>query len=190
LFFTRLLFQKETNMGGRKKTLLGMAALMLLTAPLAAQSWAADGPGTVELGTLANHYSPVTFDHAMHTTVAASCAECHHHTTGAAPTDPSCARCHEAGAKAKSVACKDCHSDSRFSAEDLAKIEGNPQRYHKGKPGLKGAYHQKCLGCHTSMGGPTGCQDCHTRNDKGDAFFNSGKYAPAPTAAGGHGGGH
>jgi hypothetical protein len=190
VFFTRLLFYKETNMGGRKKTLVGMAALMLLAAPLAAQSWAGDGPGTVELGSLANHYSAVTFDHAMHTGVAPSCAECHHHTTGLAPIDPNCARCHEAGAGAKSVACKDCHSDKRFSAEDLAKTGGNPQLHHKGKPGLKGAYHQKCLGCHTTMGGPTGCQDCHTRNDKGDAFFNSGKYAPAPTASAGHGSGH
>lgn len=177
-------------MGGRKKTLLGMAALMLLTAPLVAPAWAGDGPGTVEIGSLANHYSAVTFDHAMHTGVASSCAECHHHTTGLAPTDPTCARCHEAGAKAGSVACKDCHSDKRFSAEDLAKIEGNPQLYHKGKPGLKGAYHRKCLGCHTTMGGPTGCQDCHTRNDKGDAFFNAGKYAPAPSTSAGHGGGH
>lgn len=187
---TRLLFYKETNMGGRKKTLVGMAALMLLTAPLAARSWAGDGPGTVELGSLANHYSAVTFDHAMHTGVAPSCAECHHHTTGLAPVDPNCARCHEAGAGTKSVACKDCHSDKRFSAEDLAKAGGNPHLHHKGKPGLKGAYHQKCLGCHTTLGGPTGCQDCHTRNDKGDAFFNSGKYAPAPKTSAGHGGGH
>jgi hypothetical protein len=182
----RLPFQKESNMGGRKKTLLGMAALMLLAAPLAAQSWAGDGPDTVELGSLANHYSAVTFDHAMHTGVAASCAECHHHTTGLAPTDPNCARCHEAGEKASLVACRDCHSDKRFSAEDLAKTEENPQLQHKGRLGLKGAYHQKCLGCHTTMGGPTGCQDCHTRNDKGDAFFNSGKYAPAPGAAAEH----
>ena len=176
-------------MGGRKKTLLGMAALMLLTTPLAAQSWAADGPGTVELSSLANHYSAVTFDHAMHTGVA-SCAECHHHTTGLAPTDPNCARCHEAGAKAKSVACKDCHSDKPFSAENLKKVQENSKLYHKDRLGLKGAYHRRCLGCHTDMGGPTGCQDCHTRSDKGDAFFNSGKYAPAPSASAGHEGGH
>jgi hypothetical protein len=189
---TRVPFHKETNMGGRKKTLVGMAALMLLTAPLALRSWAAGdgGPDTVEIGSLANHYSAVTFDHATHTGLASSCAECHHHTTGLAPVDSNCARCHEAGSTARSVACKDCHSDKRFSAEDLAKTGGNPQLHHKGTPGLKGAYHQKCLGCHTAMGGPTGCQDCHTRNDKGDAFFNAGKYAPAPAAAGGHGGGH
>lgn len=177
-------------MGGRKKTLLGMAALMLLTAPLAAQSWAGEGPGTVELGSLANYYSAVTFDHAMHTGVAASCAECHHHTTGAAPIDPNCARCHKAGDKTSGVACKDCHSDKPFSAEYLKKLEENPQLYHRGKPGLKGAYHRKCLGCHTTMGGPTGCQDCHTRNDKGDALFHSGKYAPPPTASTGHEGEH
>lgn len=167
-----------------------MAAFMLLTAPLAVQSLAGEGPGSVELGSLANYYSAVTFDHAMHAGLATSCAECHHHTTGAAPIDPNCARCHEAGSKASSAACKDCHSDKRFSAEDLAKIEGNPQLYHKDKPGLKGAYHRKCLGCHTDMGGPTGCRDCHIRNDKGDAFFNSGKYAPAPVASSGHGGEH
>jgi hypothetical protein len=184
--FSRLLYSEEINMGGRKKTLVATAALMFL----AAQSWAETGPDTVELNSLANHYSAVTFDHAMHVGVASGCVECHHHTTGGAPTDPNCVRCHEAGGETSAIACRDCHASNRFSAEDLAKIEGNQQLHHKGKPGLKGAYHQKCLGCHATMGGPTGCQDCHVRNNEGEAFFHSGKYAPAPTASGGHGGGH
>jgi hypothetical protein len=186
LFFRDYFIQKESNMGGRKKTLVATAALMFL----AAQSWAEAGPDTVELDSLANHYSAVTFDHAMHVGVASGCVECHHHTTGGAPTDSNCARCHEGGGEAIAVACRDCHSSNRFSAEDLAKIEGNQQLHHKGKPGLKGAYHQKCLGCHTAMGAPTGCQDCHTRNDEGDAFFHAGQYAPAPKDSAGHGGGH
>jgi len=177
-------------MGGKKKKLLGVVAVLALTAPLAAQGLVSQGPDSVVLDTLANHYEAVEFNHAMHVDVAGNCATCHHHTTGEAPVDESCARCHEGGKEAKSVACKDCHSDTPFSAENLKASDTNPKLYHTGKPGLKGALHQKCLGCHQEMGAPTGCQDCHARNDKGDAFFNSGNYAPKPGASGSHGGGH
>lgn len=174
-------------MGGTKRKLLGMVAALTLAAPFAAPGWAADGPDTVVLDKLANHYEAVQFNHAMHVDVAGNCAVCHHHTTGTAPVDPNCARCHKAGNRTASVACRDCHSDTPFSADNLKRIESDPRLYHSGKPGLKGALHQKCLGCHTEMGAPTGCQDCHARNDKGDAFFNAGKYAPAPGKGGEHG---
>jgi hypothetical protein len=49
--------------------------------------------------------------------------------------------------------------------------------------GLKGAYHLNCTGCHTKMGGPTGCLDCHPRTKKGDAFYSARAYAP-PQARG------
>jgi len=43
--------------------------------------------------------------------------------------------------------------------------------------------------CHEKMQGPTGCQDCHKRTKEGDAFYNSGAFAPKDKAAkGGHGG--
>ena len=90
-------------MGGKKK-LLGVAAVLVLTAPLASRSWAASGPDTVVLDSLANHYEAVTFDHTMHVDVAGNCATCHHHATGEAPVDPNCGRCHKANQAATAIA--------------------------------------------------------------------------------------
>jgi hypothetical protein len=138
------------------------------------------GPATVKLDSLADLYRPVEFNHAMHVDlVDGKCATCHHHTTGAAPLEPRCQECHRAGEPAKVVACRDCHTVLRFSAEYLAELAANPQLYHNDKPGLKGAYHRKCLGCHQENGGPTGCQDCHERTKAGDAIFRT-DVTPAP----------
>ncbi len=172
-------------MGGRTRKVLGVTAMAAALSLAPHASLAAGGPTTVELGTLSRLFAPVPFDHAKHTGLAGSCAECHHHTLGEAPVDPNCARCHRANQPAKSVACRECHPAERFGAEYLAKLAANSQLYHTGKPGLKGAYHQKCLGCHRAMGGPSGCEDCHPMTEKGEAFYHTGKYAPAP-----HKGGH
>ena len=168
-------------MGGRKKRLLGIAAAVFLVGAVPQQIWAS-GPETVEIDTLAKLFEPVHFDHAMHTDLVSDCAECHHHTLGSKPVNENCARCHQAGEEAATVACSDCHTAKRFSSEDIAKLEANPQMYHIGRPGLKGAYHQKCLGCHQAMGAPTGCEDCHPRTAEGDAFYRTGEHAPAPKA--------
>jgi len=174
-------------MGGNTKKLLGVAAIVAAWGFMP-HAGLASGPGTVQIDRLANLYGPVTFDHAMHADVAGNCAECHHHTLGGAPVRENCGRCHQANQPTKSVACRDCHAEDRFEASYLGKIETAKALYHAGRPGLKGAYHQKCLGCHQSMGGPTGCEDCHPLTEKGEAFYNTGKYAPAPPAAktGGH----
>lgn len=172
---------------GRKK-IIGAMAILALTMPLSARG-SGKGPDTVELESLVQHYAPVSFNHAAHVDIAQDCAVCHHHTTGAAPTDKNCLRCHAKSGAAAVVACKDCHPAERFGAEYMAQLESDPTIYHVGKPGLKGAYHQKCLGCHEEMGAPTGCQDCHSRNDKGEAFFNAGNYAPKPGNPE-HGSGH
>jgi hypothetical protein len=157
---------------------LALLALVLLNIHLAT---AMQGPETATLSSLTNLFEPVSFNHAMHVDVASNdCAVCHHHTTGTPVTDERCARCHKNSGPANSVACRDCHSDSPFSAESLQKISDSPLLYHTGKPGLKGAYHRKCLGCHKEMGAPTECEACHKRTDKGDAFYRSGKYAPTP----------
>lgn len=164
-------------MGGKRKTLLRVAAMLVLCGGLSPAL--ADGPDVVELDSLANLYEPVSFDHAMHVELTDSdCAECHHHTTGTQPTDPVCLKCHRDSREAEVVACRDCHAEKRFSAEYLTKIEADAQLYHEEKPGLKGAYHQNCLECHERVGAPTGCQDCHPRNEQGDAFFRAGKFAP------------
>ncbi len=132
------------------------------------------GPETVELNSLADYYRPVEFNHSMHVDmVEGKCATCHHHTTGAQPLTPRCRECHKGGEKSAVVACRDCHPVLRFSAEYLAELNANPQLYHLDKPGLKGAYHRNCLGCHQENGGPSGCQDCHARTPAGDALFRA-----------------
>lgn len=178
-------------MDGISKLLIGSVITLALFVAPASYGHASDSPDSVKLDALANMYEPVSFNHAMHNDVTANeCATCHHHTTGTPPVDASCARCHKNSGPADVVACRDCHSEKRFEAEYLKKLEENTTLYHTQKPGLKGAYHLKCMGCHEKMGAPNGCQDCHGRNDAGDKTFRSGKYAPPKGKASSHGGGH
>lgn len=167
-------------MSGKTKKFYGTAAVFLLLG-LQTQQCIANGPETVVLDSIAQHYEPVSFEHAMHVDLVGddNCSTCHHHTVGTSVVKETCKKCHSTSVEADSAACKDCHSDKRFEVEYLEKIESDHQLYHVGKPGLKGAYHQNCLGCHEEMGAPTGCQDCHTRTDSGDKLFSSGKYAPS-----------
>lgn len=137
------------------------------------------GPDTVEIDGMISYYGPVTFDHAMHVELTdQNCAECHHHTTGMAPKDVRCLKCHKGGEEADLMACGGCHSSKPFSPDYLASLAADPSIYHLDKPGLKGAFHRNCLGCHREMGGPVGCQDCHERNESGEAFFHAGEFAP------------
>ncbi len=165
----------------RKKLLRTAIALTtgaLLFAPgLALSMDADDAPEEITIDSLANLYSAVEFNHLMHTEYA-SCAECHHHTTGVQVADPNCIRCHANTPEGDDVTCTGCHAADRFSKEHLATMD-NPQLYHIDKPGLKGAYHLNCIGCHESIDGPTGCQDCHTMTEAGEERFNTGKHAPA-----------
>ena len=165
-------------MRSRTRKLLGGAAL-LVACGLAPRVGLAEAPDAVQLDRLANLFEPVAFDHAMHADLAGECTQCHHHTLGGAPVNENCGRCHEANQPAATVACRDCHATDRFEAAYLGKLEANPSTYHTGKPGLKGAYHQKCLGCHQSMGGPTGCEDCHGMTEQGEEFYKTGTFSPA-----------
>ena len=108
----------------------------------------------------------------------ADCSDCHHHTTGSGPASPNCARCHDGVEEGESVSCSDCHAAEPFGRENLEEME-NPEIFHIDKPGLKGAYHLNCVGCHQELDGPTGCQDCHTMTEAGEELFNTGKHAPA-----------
>jgi hypothetical protein len=157
----------------------GVAVLAMTMSP--AGTRAQNIPDSIELGSLANNYDKVTFNHAKHIEIVMDCAECHHHTTGTLAQNPNCVRCHKNSGATANVACRSCHLAQPFSAAALR--EKSKTAYHNDIPGLKGAYHLSCSGCHQKMGGPTGCQDCHKRNKKGDAFFNSGAYAP-PKASG------
>jgi len=77
----------------------------------------------------------------------------------------SCTTCHHnSGGDIR--ACKDCHS-TPFNPENSS------------KPGLKAAYHQRCLDCHSkAFSGPESCTFCHNgRTDASNA--SSAVSAPA-----------
>ena len=109
-------------------------------------------PRNVVLKTLSNQYEPVDFPHRkivqalmqhigdnklagmFHLNPMTSCQGCHHNSP-AADKPPKCQSCH----------------NKPFNMD-------NPQA-----PGLMGAYHQQCMGCHKAMGieKPMGCTECH-----------------------------
>jgi hypothetical protein len=176
------------KMSRKKKIMCGVFILLLFLCLCGGES-GAEGPDTVELGSIAQYYEPVQFDHQMHVGLIESneCAICHHHTLGTPVLDPICLRCHAGSGETDSVACRDCHPAKRFDASYLALLEEDIHLFHVEKPGLQGAFHQSCLECHKENGAPTGCQDCHARTAEGDKFFYSGKYAPkASEKAPGH----
>jgi class III cytochrome C family protein len=84
-------------------------------------------------------YTPVRFMHMKHAAIVKDCTECHHFR----PKDT----------KAEElVRCSACHQNAFDS-----KVPG--------RPGLKAAYHQKCMGCHQETAtGPLGCTGCHAKN--------------------------
>jgi hypothetical protein len=168
----------------RKWIVRGMVALagLVLVCSAAAQS------PVLTLDALKQYYDGVTFDHDGHIDYAGSCAACHHHTTGEAPTDARCLNCHDGSLRsnASSVACQDCHSAQPYSALQLRSKQENIYLYHNDKPGLKAAYHRSCMGCHEVAGAPMGCQDCHSRNDAGESLYRTGTHLPAPVVGKGH----
>ncbi|MDX2479244.1 MAG: cytochrome c3 family protein [Desulfuromusa sp.] len=155
--------------------------LLLMTVFLSMSVYAMDAPDSVTIDAIAKYYEPVEFDHAMHTDLAEDCSVCHHHSTGTGTTDLYCSKCHSQYEELVKVSCQDCHAADSFSAEAINR-QGQKDLFHSDMIGLKGAYHQNCLGCHQEMDGPVGCEDCHAKTDEGEKLFNSGKYAPEPTA--------
>jgi len=170
-----------------KKKVTCSAIVLALAAVLSSPVQSVDEPPeSVEIGSLSHLYSTVIFDHVLHSEMA-DCSVCHHHTTGTKIIDENCTRCHTAGGKQDAVifnsgrpytiACKDCHEKDRFSSSYLKKLE-NPKLYHIDKPGLKGAYHISCVGCHMETEGPLGCKECHTMTKAGEKLFNTGSFKP------------
>lgn len=159
------------------KTFIFMVALGAI--PYICQG--ADLPDMISLNSLVKNYDGVEFNHAEHIRLLKDCAGCHHHTTGNLVEDANCVRCHQNSSGTKVVACRGCHSAQPFSAEALKEKRANLKLYHQDKPGLKGAYHLNCMGCHEKMGGPTGCRDCHRMNRTGEALYNSGSFTPKKT---------
>jgi hypothetical protein len=146
-----------------------IGSLLVISAPYLS---AMDGPDVVELEALVNIYEPVAFDHTMHVEVA-SCATCHHHTTGEPAEDEKCLQCHQESGEANEIACTGCHPENRGRAEK-ARALMDTDLFHNDTDGLKRAYHLKCLGCHTEMDAPTGCEDCHPKRDDGDNLASAG----------------
>jgi len=165
----------DYHMYAVRNWLIGGIAILAMTM-VPADSRAKSIPDSIKLDSLVNLYERVDFNHAKHITIVKDCAECHHHTTGTLVQDADCVRCHKNSGATPVVACKGCHAAQPFSAAALR--EKNRTAYHMDKLGLKGAYHQNCTGCHSKMGGPTGCQDCHARKKQGDAFYSAGVIAP------------
>jgi len=120
-------------------------------------------PKTVTLGTLADRYEPVRFDHAAHVDMASGCGDCHHQhgpdrTLG-------CRECHSIDPSVfrKSVnaatfrPCRECHA-------------GPAPRPEPARTGLAAAYHRACFRCHREVGGvgedPKSCTEmCHAKTE-------------------------
>lgn len=86
-------------------------------------------------------YVPVRFNHKTHahmSSTADGCVMCHHYNEG----------------KIAPAACATCHP-KEIIHENLA------------QPGLKGAYHRQCIGCHTKWDPNTACVFCHEKKAGG-----------------------
>ncbi len=62
------------------------------------------------------------------------------------------------------ISCKECHhnSDEIHACKDCHERPFNPE--NDSKPGLKAAYHQRCMYCHKEVfGGPDSCAFCHIK---------------------------
>lgn len=162
-----------------------LITLMTVLAFFAASTLAlaTEMPEQMTLDSMSVLFEGVEFDHAMHTDLGEDCSACHHHTTGTGTTDERCIRCHADSVEVETVGCSDCHLANPFSAENIYKEALDRYQFHIDTPGLKGAYHWNCLGCHEEMGGPTDCMDCHDRTPEGDAFYHEDA---SPGGKGGH----
>jgi hypothetical protein len=138
------------------------AALDLLRArDLETKTFAADRiPEKVTIGRLAQRFEPAVLPHGkivnaliektrdsrlagyFHSEKGTLCQGCHHNSPSAE----------------KPPACSSCHGETIEGADAF-------------RPGLVGAYHQQCIGCHTAMGiekpDARDCNACHVEKNKG-----------------------
>ncbi len=99
------------------------------------------GPDVVILDELEYLYVPVRFSHRAHAGMVGmggGCETCHHFTPP----------------NSDHPACRECHPVDVLH-EDLS------------QPGLKGAYHRQCLGCHEDWDHDTKCEICHEKKSSG-----------------------
>ncbi len=94
-----------------------------------------EGPGVAVLGQLRDLYEPVRFNHKLHAEMVEmgqGCNTCHHYSP-----------------PGKFPPCRDCHGARPSDPLNLK------------QPGLKGAYHRQCMGCHREWSHETKCVLCH-----------------------------
>jgi hypothetical protein len=115
-----------------------------------------DVPETVEIGALSNEYEPAKMPHRkivekllQHIRDSSTATRFHGHE------DAVCQGCHhQSPVGKKSPLCGSCHG---AGSPDLELM----------KPGLRGAYHGQCLGCHQAMDleKPSDCSGCHKERE-------------------------
>lgn len=146
---------------------LSTVVIILQIQTAAAALNATDAPAGIIIDYLEELYSPVEFNHSLHTDMY-RCNACHHHTTGELPANASCRRCHDTPQSADDPSCAGCHPIRLTDRRTAASLQ---RAYHIDMPDLKGAMHLQCLGCHATENGPTGCQDCHAFTPAGRKRF-------------------
>jgi hypothetical protein len=142
-----------------KKILISTAVISLCLFAAALMGAAAAAPGIRVLDSIKDAYTPVTFDHPKHVSMAGNCSACHHeHKMG---DGLPCKQCHKLSAEtfknsvtSSFMPCKNCHG--AFDRDNAA------------MPGLRTAYHRQCFKCHRGMGdigaNPKGCVEmCHAK---------------------------
>ncbi|MGA6926380.1 MAG: cytochrome c3 family protein [Desulfosarcina sp.] len=147
------------NMADRQVT-EDVAADLLQARDLTTRTFAADRiPESVTIGSLSDRFEPAIFPHGkivkaliarigenklagyFHREKGTLCQGCHHNSPPAE----------------KPPACRSCHGKTVEEADAF-------------RPGLVGAYHQQCIGCHTAMGiekpAARDCNGCHVEKNK------------------------
>ena len=124
-----------------------------------------DVPETVEIGALSNEYEPAKMPHrkiveklTQYINENSTAAYFHGHE------DVVCQGCHhQSPVGEKPPLCKSCHG---ADSPDLELM----------KPGLRGAYHRQCLGCHQSMDlqKPKDCSGCHAEKEEAQIAASGG----------------
>lgn len=100
---------------------------------------ASEGPDVSVIDEMVNLYGPVRFDHRHHAEMVGmgqGCGLCHHYSP-----------------EGKFPPCGECHGEESREPETMR------------KPGLKGAYHRQCMGCHREWSHDTKCVVCHLPTD-------------------------
>lgn len=143
------------------KETMDVAIDMLQARDLETKTFAADKiPEKVTIGKLSDRFEPAAFPHGkivkalidktrssklagyFHSEQGTLCQGCHHNSPSAE----------------KPPVCSSCHGETIEGADAF-------------RPGLVGAYHQQCIGCHKSMGiekpDSRDCNACHVEKNKG-----------------------